>query len=432
MPSELFLTALIVQCSATLFLFLVFFILFRHSKQAYFGYWTAAWFCLGTGLTAVLVHLISHDPDHTWPLLSVYHASLGVTGLLAFFARSAFLRGSAVPRRAWLYFIPVGLYVAANAAPDVSVGVTFPGRLFFALSLWASGSVFWRLARIDHRPGAGFLATAFGLWGLQQAHYVAACILLGEAQIPYVGWVGFVDTALVMCVALGMILFSLDEDRSRLLESNRKLEISEHQLKDLAMRDPLTGLFNRRHFDNVAPQMEAQARRMRFPVTLFLIDLNNFKETNDRDGHHRGDQILWTFAEFLRRETRASDLPFRWGGDEFLVLMTNLPAANAADKARELQDGWERVRAEVETDVTLAVGWAPLLYEGIEGAIRAADRRMYGDKRAHHQAAALAAPAAPVAAPAVAEGTPVTPGVATGAPVARVALGSTPALGTRP
>ncbi len=393
MPSEFFLTTLIVQCSATLFLFAVFLILYRHSRQAYFGYWTGAWFSLGTGLAALQMHLVGKAPEKTWALVAIYHSSLGVTALLAFFARYAFLRGNPVPRRTWLLFIPICAQVvlggtgAAQSDPIISV----PGHLLLAASLWASGSVFWRLARCDRRPGAGFLACSFGLWGLLQLHNAGVGFFLRDSHPAYLDWIGFVDTALVMCVALGMILFSLDDDRSRLVESNRKLEISEHRLKDLAMRDPLTGLFNRRHFDHVAPQLEAQARRLRFPVTLFVVDLNNFKETNDREGHHRGDQILWAVAEFLRRETRASDLPFRWGGDEFLLLMTNLSAMNAEEKARELQSRWDGVRAEIGTDVTLAVGWAPLVSQGVEAALRLADRRMYGDKRAFHAAPATSA-----------------------------------------
>jgi diguanylate cyclase (GGDEF)-like protein len=408
MSNELFLTALIVQCSATLFLFAVFLILYRHWRQPYFGYWTAAWFSMGTGLAALQAHVLAENPERTWPLVGIYHASLSVTALLAFFARYAFQHGRPVARRAGLLFLPVCIQVAVSApsAAEPYPSTNLPGHVFLAVSLWALGSAFWRHGRAEHRHGTWFLAGSFGLWGLQQVHYVAASLFLQDAG--YLKWMGFVDTALVMFVALGMIVFSLHEDRSRLVESNRKLELSEERLKDLVARDPLTGLFNRRHFDHVVPQLEAQARRLRFPVTLFVIDLNNFKATNDREGHHRGDQILAAVADFLRRETRASDLAFRWGGDEFLLLMTDLSAANAEEKARELHSRWEIVRAEVGTDVTLALGWAPLLAHGVESALRLADRRMYGDKHALRIHSAQASPAGtPPAAPEVVDVTDV-------------------------
>jgi diguanylate cyclase (GGDEF)-like protein len=387
MPSEFFFTTLIVQCSATLFLFAVFLVLFKHSRKAYFGYWTAAWFALGTGLAALQMHLlIAKEPGDMWGLVALYHSSLGVTALLALFARYAFVSGKPVARRMWLLFVVIGAQVVMGGAGDAQSDpiISVPGHLLLAYSLWASSSLFWRLARTTRRPGAGFLAASFGLWGLLQLHHAGAGMLFRETRPLYLDWIGFVGTAFCMCVAMGMILFSLDEDRFRLVESNRKLEISEQRLKDLAMRDPLTGLFNRRHFDTVVPQLEAQARRLRFPITLFAVDLNNFKETNDREGHHRGDQVLYAVADFLRTEKRESDLAFRWGGDEFLLVMTDLSSVHAEEKANELRARWEKVRAEIKTDVTLAVGWAPLVSQGVEAALRLADRRMYGDKRAFH------------------------------------------------
>lgn len=394
--SQLFLISLLVQSTATLFLFLVFLVLFRQSRQCYFAYWTAAWFSLGAGLLALVFYSygVREGLGYAWRLLAVYHVSLGTTALLAFFARRAFLGERPVSRWAWLLFAPVCAYLALSAGygQEEHWATTLPRHLFLAVGLWASGSPFWRLARRERKPGAGFLAVAFALWGLQQAHYAVASLFLQARSAPYLEWVGFVDTALVLCVALGMVLFALDEDRARLLESNRKLEISEQQLKDLAMRDPLTGLFNRRHFDHVAAQLEAQAQRISFPLTVFVVDLNRFKETNDREGHARGDQVLRAVAEFLRRETRASDLPFRWGGDEFLLLLTDLAREDVESKAAELRERWQRVAREIGTDVSLALGWATLGPEGLEATIRKADRLMYADKRVQ-QGPALAASA---------------------------------------
>jgi diguanylate cyclase (GGDEF)-like protein len=383
MLSQLFLTSLIVQCAATLFLFLVFLILFRYSRQPYFAYWTAGWAALSVGLLALLVYFLGIERGHSWLLLAVYEVSVGVTALLALFARFAFRHGRRVDGRSWLLLLPVCAFLAASAlgSPQVHALSTLPRHLFLAISLWASGFLFWQLARHERRAGAGFLAVAFACWGLQQAHYATAFLLL-HGRAPYLEWVSFADTAIVIFVALGMIHFALEEERARLLDSRRKLEISEQLLKDLAMRDPLTGLFNRRHFDQVAPQIEAQARRMDFSITVFVVDLNHFKETNDRDGHLRGDQLLRAFAEFLGRETRAADLCFRWGGDEFLLLMMDLSLDHAEAKGEELRERWDAVRRELATEVSLAVGWALLEEDGLDAAIRRADRRMYGDKRA--------------------------------------------------
>jgi diguanylate cyclase (GGDEF)-like protein len=387
MASQLFLISLVVQCTATLFLSLVFLIVYQHSRQGYFAYWTAGWCALGIGLLALLVYfLMLPNYGPSWPLLALYHASPGVTAILAFFARYAFRSGRRVTHAAWLIFLPVVGYLVLTAIlfPGVGLVSTLPRHSILAMALWASGALFWQAARRDKMPGAGVLSVSFAAWGVQQARY-AAGFLLFETQPAALHGVSLVDTALIISVALGMILFALENDRERLRESNRKLEVSEQRLKDLAMRDPLTGLFNRRHFDHVAPQLEAHARRLRYHIAIFVVDLNFFKQTNDREGHLRGDQVLRAFGEFLRRETRAADLPFRWGGDEFLVLMMDLAPERIQEKAEQLRERWNEVRVELRSEVTVAVGWALFgdLYgeDGLEGAIRRADSRMYCDKR---------------------------------------------------
>lgn len=384
----MFLTSLVVQATATLFLFLVFLVLYRHSRQLYFAYWTAGWGVLGLGLLALLL-LVSGRPAAapSWILPAAHHWSIGIAALLVIFARHAFATGRGVDARAWVFTLPLGLLLLLGAHNDYHDGwLTAPRHLLFAIALWASGHAFYSAARRDSHSGAGFLSFSFGLWGLQQTHY--AVLFLLDAPAPsYLGWIAFADTALALFVALGMIRFALDEDRGRLIESARQLEISEQRLQDLAMRDPLTGLFNRRHFDQVAPQVDAQARRLAYPVAVVVVDLNHFKDTNDRDGHQRGDQILRVFAEFLRRETRTADMPFRWGGDEFLLLMLGLSAEDVGDKTRLLREAWDQVRKDLDSEVTLALGWAMLDEDGLEAAIRRADRQMYGDKRAGRGAA---------------------------------------------
>src|SRR4029453_18457840 len=108
-----------------------------------------------------------------------YHSSLGVTALLALFARYAFVSGKPVARRMWLLFVVIGAQVVMGGAGDAQSDpiISVPGHLLLAYSLWASSSLFWRLARTPRRPGAGFLAASFGLWGLLQLHHAGAGML---------------------------------------------------------------------------------------------------------------------------------------------------------------------------------------------------------------------------------------------------------------
>lgn len=110
----------------------------------------------------------------------------------------------------------------------------------------------------------------------------------------------------------------------------------EHRaMKDLAMRDSLTGLFNRRIFDDtLAQQAKCQDKR---PVSLLLIDLDDFKQVNDTFGHPSGDEVLKTFAAILKDSCRGHDLIARFGGEEFAVILSRTRAATAHAVARRIR-----------------------------------------------------------------------------------------------
>jgi two-component system cell cycle response regulator len=94
------------------------------------------------------------------------------------------------------------------------------------------------------------------------------------------------------------------------------------RLQQLALKDSLTDLGNRRNFDDQFERAVQQANRRQQPCALILLDLDNFKQTNDNFGHPAGDEVLIAVADAMRQTLRASDCLFRFGGDEFAVLLT--------------------------------------------------------------------------------------------------------------
>jgi diguanylate cyclase (GGDEF)-like protein len=102
---------------------------------------------------------------------------------------------------------------------------------------------------------------------------------------------------------------------------HQELEAANRQLLALATTDDLTGLSNRRALQERLPIEFAQARRSGAPLALLLLDIDNFKQCNDRHGHDAGDRVLTLFAEILLASVRETDLVVRYGGEEFLVLL---------------------------------------------------------------------------------------------------------------
>jgi diguanylate cyclase (GGDEF)-like protein len=127
----------------------------------------------------------------------------------------------------------------------------------------------------------------------------------------------------------------------------------------MARVDPLTGLENRRAFDEDLPQALAQGRLTRRPVTLVLADLDGFKQVNDRHGHLAGDAVLTAVAGALRVHARAADRVYRWAGDEFALLLDDADEQTAAQVCSRLREAVARaVATPAGAPVTVTLGWA--------------------------------------------------------------------------
>jgi diguanylate cyclase (GGDEF)-like protein len=122
--------------------------------------------------------------------------------------------------------------------------------------------------------------------------------------------------------------------RAQRLELSRQGENARRS----AYTDPLTGLGNRRAFDEALTAELARARLSRQPLSVLLADLNDFKRVNDRFGHLNGDHCLREVADVLRIAMRRLDRCFRWGGDEFAILLPETDRAGAEDFALRLHD----------------------------------------------------------------------------------------------
>jgi diguanylate cyclase (GGDEF)-like protein len=174
-------------------------------------------------------------------------------------------------------------------------------------------------------------------------------------------------------------------------ETEAALRKSREKLRQLAMTDSLTGLFNRRHFNRMALKEVDRALRYSRPLSVIVMDLDHFKKVNDLFGHGTGDRVLVMVGDILREVLRSTEISARYGGEEFIVLLPETSAQAAADVAERLRRSIEGRVLEVPgemTNVTASFGVSDALDRSdpmtgpqrLSELISAADRAMYSSK----------------------------------------------------
>ncbi len=157
------------------------------------------------------------------------------------------------------------------------------------------------------------------------------------------------------------------------------ISVHQQQLRELAIKDPLTKTYNRLQMDLVLRKAVARRQREGRAVSLVALDIDHFKTVNDTYGHGAGDEVLKRVAGILLGRLRTVDTVFRTGGEEFLVLLEDAPLEEAAVVADELR---ELISASGPLAVTASLGVAELRpKEEMEQWLRRADERLYRAKK---------------------------------------------------
>src|SRR5690349_7321916 len=198
---------------------------------------------------------------------------------------------------------------------------------------------------------------------------------------------GIKPTDVVLGLVILVVLFDLFAAYQQFLINRLRRQLAEKQghsdlLRNLAMIDPLTGLYNRRFAEQRLSAEVARSERKGHPLTVLTLDLNNFKEINDRYGHPAGDLVLQEFAVRLNKVIRGSDLAVRLGGDEFLVLLPECTVEQlelVVGRLGVLEVDWNGEKIPV----TFSAGWKQYQAgESPEEMLARADEILYTRKRA--------------------------------------------------
>jgi diguanylate cyclase (GGDEF)-like protein len=173
-----------------------------------------------------------------------------------------------------------------------------------------------------------------------------------------------------------------NEVLTRQLEEIEKLRA---ELQEQAIHDPLTNVYNRRYMAEFLDKEIARAEREKTPVSIVILDMDNFKQFNDTYGHKCGDIVLQFFANFLVDHTRRGDVVCRYGGEEFVILMPNAPFEIGYERAETWRQDFSEIAIDydgMKLSATFSAGVACFPQHGSTGdsILQAADKALYRSK----------------------------------------------------
>lgn len=386
---------------------LVLFLLLNISagKRAYFRDWLVAWIALNVALFGAAFRFLLYPGlgiDFGLPSgiaipasLFIYQAAKLGFWLFVVLGVHSCIGTLFAKRTRWLLCTGAVIYAALSVTVTDDYNGVIVWQAVFAVPLLSHAA--WRLSMdFSRRESLGSRWTSVVLVTLAVTWLVYG-VVQGPGRDLDLGLIGLVanhynsiiDLLLQMLLAFGMVVIALEDGKRDVDAAHAELERAHEKLLSESRRDILTGALNRK----------AYMERTRLEsVTgshgvVALLDLDDFKSVNDRYGHPAGDRLLRHLVETLIHQLRAFDKVYRWGGDEFLIVMAGVSRKVASQRLEAIISGIPPVELEVagqtrRLPVTVSFGAAEYSAgDDLEAVIQIADQRMYENKQERKAAA---------------------------------------------
>ena len=380
-----------------------FFMLLRRYvfRRAYFSAWVTAWCAIAIGLLALVVRYMlvrpldpaaTDDSAIVRALYFVYQSAKLIAFLFFLRGTGMYVAGGrgAGPfgrRRLIVAALIIGAGSALGARSGLNEMVIWQSVVAVPILGYCGSALLWlprsRRTLGSVATGAGFAALS-GLWLLYGGAFALA---IGHAGTPlartateFVGYNSYFDLLLDVLLGYGMVVLLMEDAKREVADAQAELRMSHDRLSRAAMFDSLTDSLNRRAFvEGVGLEMA----RATFG-TVVIADIDNLKLVNDQHGHAVGDLLIRRCADVLRSALRPYDKLYRWGGDEFLLVVPSAQAADMLDRLQAALATADVIRSPTDgSHVMLEVSLGGADYtraEEMGSAIDRADRAMYMDK----------------------------------------------------
>ena len=369
------LVGLVLQSAGVLMISVLCLTLLRTIRRAPLVPWTAAWIALFVALMTLL--LAFRAPQVAFVLHPVYMFFEYVFAYLVFAGCREYATGRQLGRSDW----PIGIALLVPAI-TLPVAAHWQFNVFFGFHALVYGYLFllaWRQlqrARPSRRsaPGVRVLKVALLLLTLTYLMYGPVFMLAALGWIAhepaFLAYSSFYDLLLLTMLGFGMVMVATGEVQA-------DLEVARDRLAGVAQTDYLTSAFNRYAFHTLLDYD--------LSGSAVIADIDHLKSINDRYGHAAGDVAIRAVASAIRACIRADDLLFRWGGDEFLVLLLGMAEGDARARLKVVNEQLRDIRlpgVDAAVSLSVSVGFASFdSAESLDEVIRVADSAMYRTKR---------------------------------------------------
>jgi diguanylate cyclase len=377
---------LAIQCVGILLIALLSLFMQSSIKSTALRYWTASWVSLSLALISLFTAFWLAS---TYTIFySCYFLAEYLFGLLFIAGCRSQVTGRSLSKKHAYFLIPA--IVVSFVLPHVSSDFNDLFMIHAAILATLFMIAFFTLRKSGERsPGIQLMLVALLLMTLDFLHYVPAFGarkgLLGIiVPATYFRYTSVFDLLFEILLGFGTVMVLMEGVRREVELANRKLTNARDQLELLVQMDPLTEALNRHAFHSLLRRPESGTDNIATSGSVAVLDIDNLKPINDTLGHTVGDKAIRAVARAMRSLVRADDMLFRWGGDEFLVLMFKLPQPEASRRLEKLNkildENCERWIGEpVKVTVSFGVAGFTSLTD-LGQAIEQADKAMYAQR----------------------------------------------------